>query len=202
MPAKSYGIESNASLFDTNSTSSTNSGSKGNPLELPSDAPNASPGILDTLGRVLVALSLVVVLIVVTVWGLKLIWEKRGISQQTDEGKSIRVLSSVFLAPRKAVYLVEVGKRILVIGAGNEEMHALDVIIDPVEVDALKKSSVQGFPVLLDKILKRADAKEPVSNTAEILSDSKKTIGGYIKRLKESSPKNKRAIDERDGKPQ
>jgi flagellar biogenesis protein FliO len=198
MPCRTYGIEPNSSLFDTSSSPAATNGSKGVPLDLPTDTPSASPSLIDTLGRVLAALTLVIVLIVATIWGLKLIWEKKGITSQGEDGKSLRVLSSIFIGPRKTIHLVEVGKRILVVGVGNEEIHPLDIINDPAEVEALKKTSPQGFPVLLEKILHRTDSVTSVEETEKIIAESKKTLGGYIERLKGASKKNKKALDESD----
>ncbi len=199
VPQQAFAIEPDSPFFESGSSSAATSASSRAPLDLPLEVPNASPGLLDTLGRVLAALTVVILLIVATVWGLKLIWEKRGMTSPGDEGKGIKVLTSVFLAPRKTIYLVEVGKRILVVGVGNEEMHPLDVIVDPEEVEALKKNSTHGFPVLLDKILHRSDASANVEDTENMISESKKTLGGYIEKLKRSSPREKKGRDESDG---
>jgi flagellar biogenesis protein FliO len=199
LPCRSYGIEPNSALFDKSSSSSTTNGSQSVPLDLPSETPSASPSLLDTLGRVLAALTLVIVLIVATVWGLKLIWDKKGLTLQGEDGKSLRILSSVFIGPRKTIHLVEVGKRILVVGVGNEEIHPLDVITDPEEVEDLKKSSRQGFPVLLEKILHRSESSAVTEDTEKIIAESKKTLGGYIKSLKGAARKSPRRPDESEG---
>lgn len=201
LPSKSFGIESNSPLFDSNSGSASTTGSKALPLDLPSDAPTASPSLLDTFGRVFAALALIIVLIVATIWGLKLIWEKRGltIQGQGEEGKSLRILSSVFIAPRKTIHLIEVGKRILVVGVGEAEIHPLDVITDPLEVEALKKSSKQGFPIILEKMLHRSNPQTTAEDTEKIIAESKKNIGGYIERLKKASRKKDKGSDESDG---
>ncbi len=199
LPTRSLGIEPDSSLFDSASSSATLNGSKGLPLDLPSEIPSASPSLLDTLARVLVALTLVIVLIVATIWGLKLIWEKRGLNHPGDDGKSFRVLSSVFIAPRKTIQLIEIGKRIIVVGVGNEEIHPLDVIDDPDEVEELKKSSKQGFPVLLEKILHRTDSQPTTVDAEEMIADSKKTLDSYIERLKGASKKKQKGSGEKDG---
>jgi len=199
LPFRAYGIEPNSTLFDTSSSSATTNGSKSVPMDLPSETPSASPSLIDTLGRVLAALTLIIVLIVATVWGLKLIWDKKGLTPQGEDGKSLRVLSSIFIGPRKTIHLVEVGKRILVVGVGNEEIHPLDVIDDPEEVEALKKSSRQGFPILLEKILHRSDPSAMAEDTEKIIAESKKTLGGYIERLKGASRKSQKGSDESEG---
>ncbi len=199
LPNRSMGIEPDSPLFETNSITTTGNGSQNLPLPLSQELPSATPSLLDTLGRVLAALTLIIVLIVATVWGLKLIWEKRGLTLKGEDGKSLRILSSIFIAPRKTIHLVEVGKRILVVGVGNEEIHPLDVIADPVEVEALKRNSTQGFPVLLEKILHKSDGPAVVADTEKIVAESKKTLDGYIERLKKASPKKKKDSGESDG---
>jgi flagellar biogenesis protein FliO len=200
-PLRALAIEPDSPLFESGSVSAPLSASPRAPLDLPSEVPNASPGLLDTLGRVFAALTIVILLIVATVWGLKIIWEKRGMASPRDEGKGIKVLTSVFIAPRKTILLVEVGKRILVVGVGTEEINSLDVIVDPEEVEALKKNSGQGFPALLDKILHRTDSSANIADTENMISESKKTVSGYIEKLKGSSPRKKGGQNESDGKP-
>jgi flagellar biogenesis protein FliO len=194
--SKAYALDSDSQIFEQNQNSSE--GKKSQPLALPEETSNPSPSVLVTLIRLLVALVVIVALIVLTVWGLKLVLEKKGWNQFTEEGKPLKVLTSTYIAPRKAIYLVEVGKRILVVGVGSEEMNCLDVIQDAEEVTALRSATLQGFPNIFNRISQRQETANREAETKEIIEESKQVVGEYLSKLKKMK-KNKTDSHSIDG---
>jgi flagellar biogenesis protein FliO len=152
-------------------------------LPLPDAASSPSPSLIGTFLRLVLTLVLIVALIFATVWGLKLILEKRGINSPEDENKPVKLLTSTYLAPRKAIHLVEVGKRILVLGVGNDEINKLDVITDPEEMAMIHQSIQVGFPNILDRLLQREVADKTDEETERMIIESNETVDGYVEKL-------------------
>lgn len=189
--SKAIALDSNSPLFENKKVDPSKPATVAQPLALPEETPNPSPGILFTLVRLILALALVVGLIFLTVWGLKMIWEKRGWGGPSEDNKSLRVLSSTYLAPRKTVHLVEVGKRILVVGVGHEEIHCLDVITEPAEVETLRQGAQQGFPGIFGRLVQKQDTVQEEQETQKMMEEGKKVVGGYVDKLKAISKKKK-----------
>jgi flagellar biogenesis protein FliO len=187
--SKAYALDADSQLFEQNQNSGKTQPKSSQPLALPEETPNPSPSLFATFLRLLVALAVIVGLIFLTVWGLKLVWEKRGWNQLTDEGKPIKILSSTYLAPRKTIHLVEVGKRILVVGVGNEEMNCLDVIREPEEVEALRGSAPQGFPKIFNRIIQRHETASQKEETQRMIKESSQAVGDYVAKLKKMKKK-------------
>ena len=162
-------------------------------LPLPDEKPQQAPSFWGTLGKLILALALTLALIYATVWALKLVWDKKGWDSTEGGDRPIKVLASTHLAPRKTVFLVEVGKRILVLGAGHEEVTALDVITDPDEVEQLRQSAknVGGFPDVFRKVWRRGEAEEAQEETRRLAEEGRETIGGFAEKWKHLSPKSK-----------
>jgi flagellar biogenesis protein FliO len=186
-----FGIEANSSLFDQNPSGAVANTASNQPMALPEEIPNPSPSIFSTLIKVVLALALIVALIYITIWGLKLIMEKRGWNSNIDDGKPIKVLTSTFLAPRKSLYLVEVGKRILVLGVGQEEISCLDIITEQDEVDLLKQGTQQGFPKIFNHIMQKQDTAQTEVDAKKIIEESNLVVGGYLDKLKKISTRKK-----------
>lgn len=187
VPSSVLALDSNSPLFQPDQQDKNTTVDKAKPtapLPLPEEAPNPSPGIFSTLVRLLFALGLTIGLIFATVWGLKIIWEKKGWNALGDENKPIRVLTSAFLAPRKTIHLVEIGKRILVVGVGNDEVSCLDVITNPEEVELLRNSTQQGFPKVFNRALQKQEMVHQEAETQRIVEESNQLVGGYVEKLK------------------
>lgn len=182
-------LDSNSPLFDQTPVASAGVSSVRQPMALPEESPNPSPGLFSTLARLIFALAVTLGLIVLTIWGLKWVWEKKGWNQWAEEGKVIRVLASTYLSPRKTIHLVEVGKRILVVGVGGDEMTCLDVIREPEEVEALRGTAQQGFPKIFNRVVQRHDAADQQAETKRIFEESSKAVGGYVAKLKNMKKK-------------
>jgi flagellar protein FliO/FliZ len=163
----------------------------GQPLALPEAVDSSSPSVLSTFFHIILNLGLIVVFIFITVWCLKMVWEKRGVTTSTDETKPIKILTSTYLAPRKAIHLVEVGNRILVLGVGNDEITRLDVITDPAEMETIRQSTQTGFPNILERLIHREVTEKTDAETQQVIAESSATVSGYVEKLKRTSRKRK-----------
>src|SRR5579859_3359895 len=177
----------NSPLFQKTPGSISGTAKSSPPLALPEEKPEPLPGFFSVFARILLALGIIIALIYLTVWGLKTVWEKRGWNRTAEEGKVVRVLTSTYLAPRKTLHLVEVGKRILVVGVGNEEIHCLDVITSAEEVEYLKQGSSGAFPDLLQKVLRSQENPPGEEAAKKIIAEGVQTLGGYVEQLKKMS---------------
>jgi flagellar biogenesis protein FliO len=189
-----FALEPNSSLFDQSQPSATGKEKAAQPLALQEESTTPPPGVWDTFFRLVFSLGLTVGLIIAVIWCLKLAREKWGWNNRTEEGKPIRVLTSTYLSPRKAIYLVEVGNRILVVGSGNDEICCLDVIEDPGEIEILRQAAQQNFARIFNQIHKQQETVERVEETKKMIEEGKQIVDGYVEKLKNIS--NKRKNDE------
>ncbi len=180
-------VDQHSSLFPQNQMDLTSNEKSAQPLALPEETPNPSPNVFSSLLRLVLALGLIIALIFATVWGLKVIWAKRGWNNLSEEDKPIKVLASTYLAPRRAIHLVEIGKRILVVGIGNNEMSCMDVITDPAEVEALLKVTKQGFPAVFNRLIKKETTVQHEADAQKMIKESSKVVEGYVEKLKKIS---------------
>jgi flagellar biogenesis protein FliO len=185
---RALAIDASSQLFQQSTPGTTQAGQ---PLALPDETSTPSPSIFGTFLRLVLALGLTAGLIFVTVWGLKLVWEKRGLAGATDETKPIKILTSSYLAPRKSIHLVEVGKRVLVLGVGNDEINRLDVITDPEEIEMIHQATQIGFPNVLERLMQREVIEKSDEETERMLAESNETVGGYVEKLKGMGRKRK-----------
>jgi flagellar biogenesis protein FliO len=187
-----FAIEPTSQLFQQNPVGvNTPQEKPGQPLALPEAGNSSIPSVFSTFLHVILNLALIAGLIVVTVWGLKFVWEKRGLNNTTDETKPIKLLTSTYLAPRKAIHLVEVGNRILVLGVGNDEITRLDVITDPAEMEMIRQSTQAGFPNILERLIHREVAEKSNEETEQMIAESNETVGGYVEKLRHAGRKRK-----------
>ena len=194
-PSRAWAIDSNSPLFEKNTNAVPGEKEKNSqPLALPEEAPNPSPGLFSTLLRVFLVLVLIVGLIILTVWGVKFVWEKQGWNNLSETGKPIKVLTSTYLAPRKTVHLIEVGKRLLVVGVGKDEMNCLDVITDPQEVESLRQAAQQGFPKIFNRVMNKHEAVQGEADAKRIIQESNELVGGYVEKLKGFTKNKKNAV--------
>jgi len=137
-------------------------------------------GFLAILFGILWKLILVVALIWLTVWLMKRFLHLGPANPA--QGGAVRVLSVTHLDPRHAIYLVEVGERLLVLGVGGESVNLLAEIGTPVERNALKER-----------------LKEPGPGFGSYLSEWASRMaggGGPKEQLKEGADFLKRQLDE------
>ncbi|HET9869549.1 MAG TPA: flagellar biosynthetic protein FliO [bacterium] len=190
LPARA--VDADSPLFSQNAPASVSGqASPVSALALPEETPNPAPSFFSIVLRLFFALALTLGLIYLTVWGLKLIWEKQGWSNPVEDGKPLRVLGSMHLGPRKTIQVVEVGKRLLVLGVGHEEIHRLAEITDAEEIDQVRRSSLAGFPHLLNRVVRRQEGGPADPGAENVFAESKQVLGGYLEKLKTMSKRKK-----------
>lgn len=171
-----FAIDSQSPIFQQEQTLKSNNEKTVPPLGFPEEPQNPFPSIFYTLGKVLFALLLIVSIIYMTLWGLKIIWERRSWPKQFEKGKPIKILASSYLAPQKAIYLVEIGKKILILGVGREEINCLDTIILPEEVEALKANLSPGFQNIFNRVIQKHDVDQNKNEGKNIFEESNKAM--------------------------
>lgn len=106
---------------------------------LAAEAPAAAaePGPPDLAGgisQMLLALGLVLALVLALYWlARRFLPGAAGLGQASG----LRVLGRLALGPKKSLALVEVGKRVLVLGLAEQGVNLLATIDDPAEIAAL-----------------------------------------------------------------
>lgn len=97
--------------------------------------------------QTLLALAAVCVLAWVLLrWGAR-----RGLGLGAGRGK-VRVLERVALDPRRALYLVKVGDKVLLIGAGDGAAPAVLAEVDPAELPAEPETTTPTFADVLRRL--------------------------------------------------
>jgi flagellar biosynthetic protein FliO len=82
-------------------------------------------------------LALIVALIYLTVWLLRRFMNgTRGAAWRPG---AVNVLDTTFLAPNRALYLVELGERVLLLGATPTQLSTLSEVADPEQVARLRE---------------------------------------------------------------
>ena len=188
-PGNASAIDPASSLFDNHQANSSDKDKPSQPLALPEETPNPSPSVFSILARIFLSLVFIGGLIFLTVWGVKWVWERQGWNNPAEQGKPIKVLSSTFLAPRKSIHLVEIGKRMLVVGVGTDELNCLDVITEPDEIEDLRRITQDGFPRLFARAINRNESIQNKAETKKIIEESNQVVGGYLDKLKKISKK-------------
>ncbi len=104
--------------------------------------------------------------------------------------RSIEVIGKRGLGPRQAVFLVEVGGKVLVVGSTRENLSTLGEISDREEIDNIRRRAQSGptgdtFRNSLNEGIrefeKKAEPKKPsrYNGLMEELSELKKTVGAW-----------------------
>lgn len=109
-------------------------------LNLNSNQPNLTTGSDDNSGLGEAYIKMILTILLVVVLGAAAIYLSKkllpGLSHLS--GKQIRIIETVHLGPRKAVHLLKIGDRQILIGSTNENITKLTDVID--------KSSEAGTP--------------------------------------------------------
>jgi flagellar biogenesis protein FliO len=191
-------VDANSALFQQGAASESNAASVSSgtnnaslPLALPEENPQPAPGFWFTLFRLLAALALTIGLIVLCVWGLKVFWGKQGWEKNQPADRPLKVLASAHLGPRKQVHLVEVGKRILVIGSGRDEVTSLGVIQDPEEMEMIRQTARTegGFTDVLRRAWSRQESGKTREEASRLAEEGRVAIGGWVDKLRDLSKK-------------
>ncbi len=193
--SKLIAVDSQSLIFQTDQIIKNNQENTLLPLNLPLENQTPSPSIFYTMGKILFALVLIITIIYLTLWGLKVIWERRGWARQFNEGKPVKVLTSLYLAPQKAIFLVEVGRKILILGLGREEINCLDIITLPEEIEALKTNLPKAFQNIFNRELQKQDINFKKNGAENSIRESTDAISGYLNNLKNIIKVRKENVD-------
>ena len=114
----------------------------------PSGTAKVTPGGFDTT-RVMLSLAVVLGLIFVLRWGAQRLFGKTVASRAS---RAVQVLSRNVISPKQQLLVVQVGRRLVVVGDSGQQMNALCEITDPDEITALvgqlheEKGEITGNP--------------------------------------------------------
>lgn len=98
----------------------------------------------DLLG-IIAKLGLVLVVIVVTLYVLKLVMNRsRG---GAGPGGAVRVIDTIGLGNNRAMYLVDVGEKVLVVGGTATQLNLLSELTDPTTLTTLRTPRTSGASV-------------------------------------------------------
>lgn len=101
-------------------------------------------------------LALIVALIYGTIWLLRRVMN--GTAGAAWRPGAVNVLDTTFLAPNRALYLVELGERVLLVGATQTQLTTLTEIADPAQVARLRERYERpGGPSFADQVRTIAD---------------------------------------------
>lgn len=96
------------------------------------------PLIIDMVWK----LSLVAALIVITAWVLRYLRARFGLFEETGpSGGTFAILDTVTIGPDQSIHTVDMGQRVLVIGATGSSLTSLADISDPDEILYLRRRS-------------------------------------------------------------
>ena len=152
---------------------------KGSPAGSATSQPSlalASSPRLD-LGRLLLAMTIVLGLVFVMRWGGKRFFPGAGVPRS---GGAIKILSRLVISPKQQLLMIQVGRRIVVVGDAGGQMSPLSEITDPEETSAMllqlaeekSQHSMKGFGSLfhraetnLEEKITTEQAKPPVADS-------------------------------------
>lgn len=145
-------------------------------------APAREPGVFVLLLSVLWKLALVVLLIWATVWLLKRFTRPGGISE--PGGGAVRVLAVTHLDARHAVYVIEAGPRLLIVGAGGDSLSLLADVSAPAEQSALREHLAQGGGGKFGSYLAAWAARMGGGGTGETLREGSAFLKERLERMR------------------
>ena len=129
--------------------------------EIPLDTSSAGESFLSIMIKLGLGLGLVVLL----AWGAVWLLRRSSLGQQLGgTGQAIRVVERSFLGPKKAIYLVEIGGRVLALGVTEENISALgewqegEIEFEPLQPPT--QSFATHFKSVLGQVGNSAKARE------------------------------------------
>lgn len=160
------------------------------------DAPAAPPGAAapaQVTGDLTIwdflRMFLILAAVIGMIYGFILFLRKLS-GQQNPSNAAIKVLSTHILSGNKALYLVEIGNEILLVGAGDSSVNLIKVLSDQETIDSLRLASSQSRPApkgqflfFLKKFLGKPEPKEqkiadPVIQSTEFLKSQRDRLKG------------------------
>jgi flagellar biogenesis protein FliO len=137
--------------------------------------------------RIFIGLGVVIFII----WGLSLLLKRfvqvRGLASSTE---SLKVLYTMSLTPTRTLYMVRLGERILLIGAGDGGMRTLAEITEPDEVSIILRDLEFKGNFDLNPFRSRLNSlmdSEPESMQDEDLNVRQRKLRGILDKLKTPS---------------
>jgi flagellar protein FliO/FliZ len=136
-----------------------------------------SAGQLD-MGRVALALAIVLGLIFVMRWAGRKFFPSASVPRS---GNAMKILSRLAISPKQQLLMIQVGRRIVVVGDAGGQMSPLSEITDAEETAALvaqlteekSQQSLKGFGALFHRAEANFEAKTEVADDEKPhLSDS------------------------------
>lgn len=181
LPVFAEAVDPQSPLFQTDALSST-SGALGSLA--PPDLPETQ-GAGSLFLRLIAAFLFVLFLIYVTVYGLKWMMDRRGMfSLASPQEGTLRLLGSLYLAPRKSIHLVEIGKRVLVVAAGQSEIRLLDCLTDPQEISELKEKLPEKFKGVFQRHLRKNKQEEEELQMKDLALEGREALQERLDTLK------------------
>src|SRR3954471_19528273 len=104
----------------------------GSPTSQPSAALTSAPRL--DLGRLLLAMTIVLGLVFVMRWAGKRFFPSAGVPRS---GGAMKLLSRLVISPKQQLLMIQVGRRIVVVGDAGGQMSPLSEITDPEETSAM-----------------------------------------------------------------
>lgn len=143
------------------------------------DGQRGKPFSGPSIWRVLFSLAIVILMIVGVVWLLKQVWA-RGMRFDM-KGRHIRVIDVVSLGMNRSVYLVAVGKKVVLLGSSDKGLSYLMEVNDLAVAEELPEGMPREGGVSFQGALENAAIQEIMKN-----QDTENAAGGdtFIDRLK------------------
>lgn len=135
----------------------------------------ASPAL--DMGRVALALAIVLGLIFTMRWAGKRFFPSAGVPRANNV---MKVLSRLVISPKQQLLMIQVGRRIVVVGDAGGQMSPLSEITDPDEASSLiaqlaqerTTSSMKGFGALFNRAETNFEEKTEQAEEKSLVSDS------------------------------
>jgi flagellar biogenesis protein FliO len=129
--------------------------------------------------------------VVGTIWGISVLMKKfvtvRGLTSSSD---NLKVLTSLSLTPTRTLYMVRLGDRILLIGAGENGLSTLAEISDPGEVsDFLREFEFKGnfdLNPFRERLKSAMDKEGDDFPVGQDLESRQQKLKGILDKLKDS----------------
>jgi flagellar biosynthetic protein FliO len=141
-------------------------------------APASSPASLDS-GRVFAALVAVLALILLLRWALR-----RFIpASLARNARGVRVIARTQIAPKQQVLILQVGRRLLVVGDSSQQLNTLCEITDQDEAAALLGQLNGGASTSTSQELSQTTEPAPADVDPK-LSSTRTELNGLAQRVK------------------
>jgi flagellar biogenesis protein FliO len=136
----------------------------------------STSGQLD-MGRVALALGLVISMILGMRWAGKRFFPSVGVPRSTG---AMKVLSRLLISPKQQLLMIQVGRRIVIVGDSSGQMSSISEITDGEEVAALmgqltdekSQSSMKAFGALFHREEEKFEEKPAALDDPRLVADS------------------------------